>query len=153
MLNLSHSRPLNQFQQEAPELLHQFETDKTPIVITINGKAVAVLQDAESYEKLLNRLELLETLAGIRQSLGEFEQGQGVSIHQAFEELQVFTLIDQLSFNEQQEILEYLIQKKHDEMDDTPDEIVIEGIREGLREAMSGQTIPLSQMWVGIDVE
>ncbi len=87
MLNLSHSRPLNQFQQEAPELLHQFETDKTPIVITINGKAVAVLQDAESYEKLLNRLELLETLAGIRQSLGEFDQGKGVSIHQAFEEL------------------------------------------------------------------
>ncbi|TAD89282.1 MAG: type II toxin-antitoxin system prevent-host-death family antitoxin [Oscillatoriales cyanobacterium] len=62
MLNLSHSRPLNQFQQEAPELLHQFETDKTPIVITINGKAVAVLQDAESYEKLLNRLEFLEII-------------------------------------------------------------------------------------------
>ncbi|MEG4226715.1 type II toxin-antitoxin system Phd/YefM family antitoxin [Microcoleus sp. N9_B2] len=82
MLNLSHSRPLNQFQQEAAELLHQFETDKTPIVITINGKAVAVLQDAESYEKLLNRLELLETLAGIRQSLGEFDRGEGVSIHQ-----------------------------------------------------------------------
>jgi prevent-host-death family protein len=88
MLNLSHSRPLNQFQKEAPELLHQFETDKTPIVITINGKAAAVLQDAESYEKLLNRLELLETLAGIRQSLGEFEQGKGVSIHKAFEDLQ-----------------------------------------------------------------
>ncbi|XZO03048.1 MAG: type II toxin-antitoxin system Phd/YefM family antitoxin [Microcoleus sp.] len=82
MLNLSRSRPLNQFQQEAPELLHQFEIDKTPIVITINGKAVAVLQDAESYEKLLNRLELLETLAGIRQSLGEFDRGEGVSIHQ-----------------------------------------------------------------------
>jgi prevent-host-death family protein len=82
MLNLSRSRPLSQFQQEAPELLHQFEIDKTPIVITINGKAVAVLQDAESYEKLLNRLELLETLAGIRQSLGEFDRGEGVSIHQ-----------------------------------------------------------------------
>ena len=88
MLNLSHSRPLNQFQQEAPELLHQFQTDKTPIVITINGKAVAVLQDAESYEKLLERLELLETLAGIRQSLGEFEQDKGISIHQAFAQFQ-----------------------------------------------------------------
>ena len=66
---------------------------------------------------------------------------------------QVFTLINQLSFDEQQEILEYLIQKKHDAMDDTPDEIVIEGIREGVREAMSGRTIPLSQMWEGIDSE
>jgi len=35
----------------------------------------------------------------------------------------------------------------------TPDDIVIEGIKQGLKEAMSGQTIPLSQMWEGIDVE
>ena len=37
--------------------------------------------------------------------------------------------------------------------DDTPDEIVIAGIREGLKEAFSSKTIPLSQMWEGIDVE
>lgn len=37
--------------------------------------------------------------------------------------------------------------------DDTPDEIVLEGIKEGLKQAISGQTIPLSQMWVGINVE
>ena len=37
--------------------------------------------------------------------------------------------------------------------DDTPDEIVIEGIRQGLKEAISGQTIPLAQIWEGIDVD
>ena len=37
--------------------------------------------------------------------------------------------------------------------DDTPDEIVIEGIRQGLKEAISGQTIPLTQMWESIDVD
>jgi hypothetical protein len=31
--------------------------------------------------------------------------------------------------------------------DETPTEIVIEGIRQGLREALSGQTIPLTEMW------
>ncbi len=66
---------------------------------------------------------------------------------------QVFTLIDQLSLNEQQEVLQYLVEKKREYLDDTPDDIVIEGIRQGLKEAMSGQTIPLSQMWEGIDVE
>lgn len=66
---------------------------------------------------------------------------------------QVFNLIDQLSLNEQQEILQYLIEKTSNDLDDTPDEIVIEGIKQGLKEAMSGQTIPLSQMWEGIDVE
>lgn len=37
--------------------------------------------------------------------------------------------------------------------DETPNEIVIEGIRQGLHEALTGQTIPLSQMWEGIDAE
>ena len=66
---------------------------------------------------------------------------------------QVFTLIDQLSLNEQQEVLQYLVEKTREDLDDTPDEIVIEGIKQGLQEAMRGQTIPLSQMWEGIDVE
>jgi len=66
---------------------------------------------------------------------------------------QVFTLIDQLSLNEQQEVLQYLVEKAREDLDDTPDDIVIEGIKQGLKEAMSGQTIPLSQMWEGIDVE
>ncbi|MFN8903616.1 MAG: hypothetical protein ACK5X7_02080 [Pseudanabaena sp.] len=66
---------------------------------------------------------------------------------------QVFTLIDQLSLNEQQEVLQYLVEKAREDLDDIPDDIVIEGIKQGLKEAMSGQTIPLSQMWEGIDVE
>jgi hypothetical protein len=66
---------------------------------------------------------------------------------------QVFTLIDQLSLSEQQEVLQYLVKKTREDLDDTPDDVVIEGIKQGLKEAMSGQTIPLSQMWEGIDVE
>ncbi len=66
---------------------------------------------------------------------------------------QIFTLIDQLSLNEQREVLQYLAEKTREDLDDTPDDIVIEGIKQGLKEAMSGQTIPLSQMWEGIDVE
>jgi hypothetical protein len=68
---------------------------------------------------------------------------------------QVFGLIDQLSPTEQKEILQYLINKIHSQRDpdDTPDEIVIEGIKQGLNEAINGQTISLSQMWDGIDVE
>lgn len=37
--------------------------------------------------------------------------------------------------------------------EETPPEIVIEGIHQGIREALSGQTIPLSKMWEGIDAE
>jgi hypothetical protein len=37
--------------------------------------------------------------------------------------------------------------------EETPTETVIEGIHQGIREALSGQTIPLAEMWEGIDVE
>ena len=37
--------------------------------------------------------------------------------------------------------------------DETPTEVVIAGIHQGLREALSGQTIPLSEMWEEIDVD
>ena len=37
--------------------------------------------------------------------------------------------------------------------DETPTSIAIEGIRQGLQEALSEQTIPLSKMWEGIDAE
>ncbi|MFP4132764.1 MAG: hypothetical protein ACLFQP_01085 [Halothece sp.] len=68
---------------------------------------------------------------------------------------QVFSLIDQLSPEEQKEILQYLIEKTGNpfDPDDTPDEIAIKNLEEGLKEAINGKTIPLSQMWEGIDVE
>ncbi|MEI6369705.1 MAG: hypothetical protein WCO49_08320 [Nostocales cyanobacterium ELA608] len=43
--------------------------------------------------------------------------------------------------------------EKNSFFEETPTEIVIEGIHQGIEEALSGQTIPLSQMWEGIDAE
>ncbi|WP_353260186.1 type II toxin-antitoxin system RelN family antitoxin [Prochlorothrix hollandica] len=36
---------------------------------------------------------------------------------------------------------------------DTPEDIVIEGIYQGLGEALSGQTLSLAELWSGIDGE
>ena len=37
------------------------------------------------------------------------------------------------------------------DLDDTPTEVVLEGLRQGLEEALTGQTIPLAEMWEGVD--
>lgn len=37
--------------------------------------------------------------------------------------------------------------------DDTPTEIVLESLRKGLHDALTGKTLPLSQLWDGIDAE
>ncbi|EAZ92848.1 type II toxin-antitoxin system RelN family antitoxin [Crocosphaera chwakensis] len=46
-----------------------------------------------------------------------------------------------------------IVMNPQPEDDDTPDEVAIEGITEGLKQAFTNQTIPISQMWEGIDVE
>lgn len=51
-------------------------------------------------------------------------------------------------------IVESLVQLvKPLDADNTPDEVILEGLREGLQQALNGQTIPLAQMWDGIDAE
>ena len=50
-------------------------------------------------------------------------------------------------------VIVLMSEEDENDPDETPTSIVIEGIRQGLQEALSGQTIPLSEMWEGIDVE
>ena len=72
-------------------------------------------------------------------------------------------IIDELNeipeekLNQIYELIHYfrlgLNQEESTESDDTPTEKVIEGIQQGMKEALAGETIPLAQMWDGIDVD
>ncbi|MDB9493675.1 type II toxin-antitoxin system Phd/YefM family antitoxin [Spirulina major CS-329] len=86
-LNLRNIRPLSDFQRGAKALLATLRETSSPIVLTVNGKAAAVVQDAESYQQLIDRMELLESLVGLRKSLEEFETGQSLPLASAFEQL------------------------------------------------------------------
>lgn len=88
MVNLSDIHPLSEFQRGAKAFLAKLKETKTPIVLTVNGKAAAVVQDAESYQQLLDRLELLESIVGIRKSIDEFDKGEGMLLREAFQNLQ-----------------------------------------------------------------
>jgi predicted transcriptional regulator len=45
-------------------------------VLTINGKAELVVQDATSYQKLLDRVDEIEALEGIKRGLADVEAGR-----------------------------------------------------------------------------
>ncbi len=47
-----------------------------PVVLTINGKAELVVQDALSYQKLLDRVDELESLESIARGLRDVEAGR-----------------------------------------------------------------------------
>ncbi len=57
------------------------------MVLTVNGKAEVVVQDAESYQTMLEKLEQVETLEAIRQGLEEAERGESRPASDVFAEL------------------------------------------------------------------
>ena len=57
-------------------------------MLTVNGRAEIVIQDAESYQALLDRLYHMETLAAIREDLARAEHGELKPAEQVFAEMQ-----------------------------------------------------------------
>jgi len=49
--------------------MKQLKKSKRPVVLTVNGKAAAVVQDAEAYQRLLDIAAQADAEEGIRQGL------------------------------------------------------------------------------------
>jgi len=56
---------------------------KTPLVLKVNGRAELVVQNAASYQKMLDRLDRAETLAAIRRGMEQFARGEGMTLDEA----------------------------------------------------------------------
>ncbi|MDD1438453.1 type II toxin-antitoxin system Phd/YefM family antitoxin, partial [Dolichospermum sp. ST_sed10] len=67
MINLAKDiHSLTDFKRNTTEFVQRIKQTKHPLVLTVNGKAELVVQDAESYQELLDAAELVETLKGIK---------------------------------------------------------------------------------------
>lgn len=80
-------QPLTNFKRNTTELLRQMKETGEPIVLTINGRAELVVQDAGSYQKLLELVDRLEAIAGVRKGLEESKRGEGQPIEDAVREI------------------------------------------------------------------
>jgi PHD/YefM family antitoxin component YafN of YafNO toxin-antitoxin module len=81
MLNLSKAiDSLSNFKRNTVRFLEQLRETGEPVVLTINGKAELVVQDAKSYQRLLELAERIETVESIRQGMQEFDEGEGISL-------------------------------------------------------------------------
>ena len=79
--------PLTDFKRKTAEFVKRIKARKRPVVLTVNGKAELVVQDAASYQRLLDRVERLEAIAAIRQGLKDAEEGRVRDARGALEEL------------------------------------------------------------------
>ena len=85
MLDLANDiRSLSDFKRNTVELLDRLRKTGHPLVLTINGKAEVVVQDAGAYQTLLDRVEAIE---GIQRGLADVKAGGTKPARQVFDRL------------------------------------------------------------------
>ena len=83
--NVTDIYSLTDFQRNAKEHLRRMKKSGRPVVLTVNGKAEVVVQDAASYQKLLDLIDRTEVITGIRRGLESVARGEGRPAKDALE--------------------------------------------------------------------
>jgi prevent-host-death family protein len=79
-------QPLTTFRNHSVQMMRQLRKTKRPIVLTVNGKPEAVVQDAGAYQRLLDIAAGADAHEGIRQGLEDAAKGRTRSAREVFEE-------------------------------------------------------------------
>lgn len=75
------------FRRNPGKFMKHLKKTKEPLVLTINGKAEAVVQDAKAYQRLLNIAAQVNASEGIRQGMEDVKKGR---VRPAREALEIF---------------------------------------------------------------
>ncbi|MEM9927061.1 MAG: type II toxin-antitoxin system prevent-host-death family antitoxin [Cyanobacteria bacterium P01_D01_bin.50] len=60
-INLENIQTLTDFKRNAKEYVERIKTTKSPLVLTVNGKAEVVVQEAQAFQDTIDRLERVES--------------------------------------------------------------------------------------------
>jgi len=77
MLDLTNDiDSLSEFKRHTPEFIKRLKAEGRPVVLTVNGKAEVVVQDAASYQRLVEIAERVERMDALRASLEDMKAGR-----------------------------------------------------------------------------
>lgn len=79
-------QPLTTFRRRSGEFMKQLKKTKRPVIITVNGKAEAIVQDAAAYQRLLDIAARADAREGIRQGMEDLKRGRYKPARQALEQ-------------------------------------------------------------------
>jgi prevent-host-death family protein len=78
---------LSNFKRNTADYLKQLKKSGKPVVLTVNGRAELIVQDAASYQRLLEISERLETIEALRPAIEEMKAGKGEPVEAFFSKL------------------------------------------------------------------
>ena len=87
MINLDDIQSLTDFQRDAKSHIQRLKRTGKPQVLTVNGRAAVVIQDAKSYQNLLDLVEQTDAIAAVRDGLESIKRGEGKPADQVLERI------------------------------------------------------------------
>jgi prevent-host-death family protein len=87
MVKLKNIQSLTSFKRNTVDSVEQIKKTKSPIILTVNGKAELVVLDAAEYELMMEKLEQSETIRAIKTGIEAFENGEFKPAREALAEL------------------------------------------------------------------
>ncbi|MFI5105787.1 MAG: type II toxin-antitoxin system Phd/YefM family antitoxin [Terriglobales bacterium] len=79
---------LTTFRRRSGDFMKQLKKSKRPVVLTVKGKAAAIVQDAEAYQRLLDIAAQADPREGIRQGLEHARTGKVRPAREFFDEFE-----------------------------------------------------------------
>ncbi len=87
MIDTREIHSLTDFLRNHKAHIARLKKTKAPEVLTVNGKAEVIVQDAASYQSMLDRLHHMETLAAIQEGIASAERGELKPAAQVLDEM------------------------------------------------------------------
>jgi prevent-host-death family protein len=78
---------LSHFKRKTAEVVARMKKSGHPVVLTVNGKAELVVQDAAAYQRLRELAEQVEMLIFLDESRKDIDAGRTVPAREALEKL------------------------------------------------------------------
>lgn len=86
MLDITRDiQSLTTFRRNSGQLLKHLRKSRRPLVLTVRGKAQAVVQDAEAYQRLLDTAARADVHEAIRQGLDDAAHGRTRPVRDVFD--------------------------------------------------------------------
>jgi prevent-host-death family protein len=78
-------QPLTTFRNNSVKMMQRLKKTRRPIILTVNGKPEAVVQDAAAYQRLLDLAAAANEEEAIRQGLEDMREGRTRPLKEVFD--------------------------------------------------------------------
>jgi hypothetical protein len=87
MIDPNDIHSLSDFQRNSKGHIRRLRKSGRAAVLTVNGKAAVVVQDAAAYSRLVQFADGYEEYMAVREGIRQMEAGLGIPAEQVFKEL------------------------------------------------------------------